>query len=62
MESMVTKLRPVRAEVADISNAVLDGIDCLILAGETATGPFYVEATEMISKICYEAEQYIEYE
>jgi pyruvate kinase len=56
MESMVTRLRPTRAEVSDISNAVYDGIDCCILSSETHTGPFYEEACMTMSKICYEAE------
>ena len=38
------------------------GIDCCILSAETATGPFYVEACNMMSKICYEAEQHTDYE
>ena len=62
MESMVSRLRPTRAEVSDISNAVYDGIDCCLLSSETAIGPFYLEAVEMMSKICYEAENNIKYE
>jgi len=42
MESMVSRLRPTRAEVSDISNAVYDGIDCCILSAETSIGPFYL--------------------
>jgi pyruvate kinase len=42
MESMVSRLLPTRSEVVDISNAVYDGIDSLILSPETAIGPFYV--------------------
>jgi pyruvate kinase len=38
---MVTKLIPSRSEVVDISNAVYDGVDCLILSPETASGLFY---------------------
>jgi len=61
MESMVNRLRPTRAEVSDISNAVYDGIDCCILSPETHTGPFYEETCMIMSKICYEAEQHIDY-
>ena len=56
MESMVKRLRPTRAEVSDISNAVYEGIDCCILSSETHTGPFYDKACGIMSKICYEAE------
>ncbi len=38
---MVTQLIPSRSEVVDISNAVYDGIDALILSPETACGVFY---------------------
>ena len=41
MESMVSRLLPTRAEVVDISNAVYDGVDALILSPETAIGNFY---------------------
>ena len=57
MDSMITRLRPTRSEVADISKAISDGIDCLILTGETSFGPNWKEATEYMSKICFEAEQ-----
>lgn len=59
---MITRLRPTRAEVSDISNAVYEGVDCCILSSETSVGPFYQEACEMMSKIAYEAEQHIDYE
>ena len=62
MESMITRLRPTRSEVSDISTAVTDGIDCLILTGETSYGPYWKEATEYCSRICYEAEQNQKYE
>ncbi len=52
LESMVTKLIPSRSEVVDISNAVYDGVDSLILSPETASGIFYEQATETMSHIC----------
>lgn len=58
---MVTRLLPSRSEVVDISNAVYDGIDSLILSPETAIGNFYEYATEKMSDICYEAEKHINY-
>lgn len=62
MESMITRLRPTRSEVADISKAISNGIDCLILTGETSFGPNWRETTDYMSKICYEAEQNQNYE
>ena len=61
MESMVSKLIPSRAEVVDISNAVYDGIDALILSPETAIGQFYEQSTDRMEHICFEAEKHINY-
>jgi pyruvate kinase len=58
---MVTMLIPSRSEVVDISNAVYDGVDSLILSPETASGVFYEQATETMSHICQEAERHINY-
>ena len=60
MESMVSHLTPSRAEVADITNAVYDGIDALILSPETAIGPHYEQAIDTMAHICFETEKNID--
>lgn len=61
MTSMEEKTRPTRAEVSDVANAVLEGVDCMLLAGETTVGRYPTEALSMMSKIIESAEEDMDY-
>jgi len=59
LESMTTSSRPTRAEVADVSAAVRDGFDALMLSGETAVGRHPSDTVRAMSRICEEAEKHV---
>lgn len=57
LESMTTSSRATRAEVADVTGAVRDGFDAVMLSGETAVGANPVRAVEVMCAICEAAER-----
>ena len=58
MQSMVTAPQPTRAEVSDVSNAVLDGTDAVMLSAESAIGRHPVKVVAALDRICLAAERH----
>ena len=58
LESMTENIRPTRAEVSDVANAILDGSNYLMLSAETTIGAHPVESVKMMNKIIKSTENY----
>ena len=61
LDSMIRNPRPTRAEVTDVSNAIFDGSDAIMLSGETAAGKYPEEAVQTMSNIAIRTEESIDY-
>jgi pyruvate kinase len=57
MESMIDHQIPLRAEVFDVANAVIDGTDAVMLSGETSIGMFPEKVVEAMARVCEETEK-----
>ena len=51
LESMILNPRPTRAEVTDVANGVLEGVDVLLLTGETSIGKYPKEAMAALDAV-----------
>ncbi|PRW57775.1 pyruvate kinase isoform C [Chlorella sorokiniana] len=57
VDTMIRTPRPTRAEATDIANAVLDGVDAIMLGAETYRGNYALETVKTVSDICRAAEE-----
>ncbi|MFA5316690.1 MAG: pyruvate kinase [Dehalococcoidales bacterium] len=61
LESMVSAIRPTRAETTDVANAIYDGSDATMLSAETSVGKYPVQAVRMMARIARETERRLPY-
>ncbi len=59
LESMTDNLRPTRAEVTDVANAIIDGTDFVMLSAESAVGKYPAEAVNMMNNIIKFTEKHL---
>ncbi len=58
LESMIENPIPTRAEVTDVANAIYEGVDAVMLSGETSVGVHPVRCVEQLSAIAYRTERF----
>ena len=62
LSAIISNNYPARAEVSDIANAVLDGVDAIMLSDETTVGDNPIETLKLLEKVIQTVENDINYE
>ncbi|HRY30376.1 MAG TPA: pyruvate kinase, partial [Elusimicrobiota bacterium] len=57
LESMLHSPRPTRAEATDVSHAVREGADAVMLSGETSVGKYPVDAVTVLRRLMESSEE-----
>ncbi len=58
LESMIDNPIPTRAEVTDVANAIYEGVDAVMLSGETSVGNHPVRCVEQLAAIAKKTERF----
>lgn len=58
LESMIDNPIPTRAEVTDVANAIYEGVDAMMLSGETSVGKHPVRCVEQLAAIARQSERF----
>ena len=61
LESMISSPVPTRAEISDVSNAIRERADAVMLSGETTTGDYPMEAITVLKNIIKTMEPTVPY-